>query len=197
MDTFDKETIKQVDNAVINSVKDAFVKIDSDYFNAKIDPIVSERLQQKLAANREMTFDLFEDIEESDNKLTGGAVAIVAMIINKCLYIANCGNSVAFLVKHGSDPDELHAFQASELHESHEVKEIARLQKTLVDPMVIFGPSRCFGDYFRKSGYSENPYFRTALAEPVCVEPSVLGRFEVSKQICSGSVIKFLTILVR
>lgn len=179
MDTADSDTARHVDKVITSAVKDAFIKIDSEYFNAKIDSVLAERLQQQLVANNEMTFDCFEQLSETENKIAGGAVAILAIIINKRLYIANCGNSVAFLVKFGKDPDELHAFQASELHESHEIKEIDRLQRVGIDPRQINGPSRCFGDYFRKSGYTENPSIKSAFAEPVCVEPAVLGRFEV------------------
>uniref|UniRef100_A0AC35EY94 PPM-type phosphatase domain-containing protein n=1 Tax=Panagrolaimus sp. PS1159 TaxID=55785 RepID=A0AC35EY94_9BILA len=162
LDTADSDTARHVDKVITSAVKDAFIKIDSEYFNAKIDSVLAERLQQQLVANNEMTFDCFEQLSETENKIAenkiaGGAVAILAIIINKRLYIANCGNSVAFLVKFGKDPDELHAFQASELHESHEIKEIDRLQRVGIDPRQINGPSRCFGDYFRKSGYTENP----------------------------------------
>uniref|UniRef100_A0A914YZU3 PPM-type phosphatase domain-containing protein n=1 Tax=Panagrolaimus superbus TaxID=310955 RepID=A0A914YZU3_9BILA len=184
LDTSDSDTARHVDKVITSAVKDAFIKTDSDYFNAKIDSVLAERLQQQLVANKEMTYDSFEQLSETEHKIAGGAVAILAMIINKRLYIANCGNSVAFLTKIGKDPDELHAFQASELHESHEIKEIDRLQRAGVDPMNIDGPSRCFGDYFRKTGFHENPSIKTALAEPVCVEPAVAGGLEVDENYC-------------
>uniref|UniRef100_A0AC34RPN5 PPM-type phosphatase domain-containing protein n=1 Tax=Panagrolaimus sp. JU765 TaxID=591449 RepID=A0AC34RPN5_9BILA len=178
------DPVMQFDPIVKNVMNKAFLDIDADYFSSQIDSVLAARMQIKLAADEEMTADNFEKLSEADEKISGGAVAVIALIIYRSLYVANCGNSVAILVKQSTDPNDLNAFQVSELHENHEIKEIERLHRLGLDPMRIFGPSRCFGDYFRKGGYKENPALQHAQNEPVCVDPAIFGGIEIDNSYC-------------
>ncbi|KAE9553819.1 hypothetical protein FO519_002989 [Halicephalobus sp. NKZ332] len=179
-----EDPVVQFDLVVKKIISDAFVNIDSEYFNDKIDGILAARMQTKLVADEEMTVESVEELSEADNQIAGGAVVVLALLVNKRLFVANCGNSVAILVKQGTEPTDLNAFQVSELHESHEVKEMERLHQIGLDPMLVVGPSRCFGDYFRKGGYTEYPQLKHAYKEPVSVDPAIAGGTEVDDTYC-------------
>ena len=180
-----EDPVMQFDPIVKKVIHKAFLNTDSEYFNDKLDGILAARMQTKLVADEEMTVESVEELSEADRQIAGGAVVVLALLINKRLFVANCGNSVAILVKQGTEPTDLNAFQVSEFHESHEVKEMERLYQLELNPMLVDGPSRCFGDYFRKGGYKENPILKNATKEPVCVDPSIFGGIEVSSYINS------------
>ena len=190
------DPVMQFDPIVKKVISDAFVNTDSEYFNDKIDGILAARMQTKLIADEEMTAESVEELSEVDSQIAGGAVVVLALLVNKRLYVANCGNSVAILVKQGTEPTDLNAFRVSERHESHEVKEMERLHQIGLDHMLVDGPSRCFGDYFRKGGYTENPKLKHATREPICVEPAIFGGIEVSSYIdfCLPLLKKFLQV---
>jgi len=178
------DLVMQFDPIVKKVINDAFVNTDSEYFNDKIDGILAARMQTKLIADEEMTAESVEELSEVDSQIAGGAVVVLALLVNKRLYVANCGNSVAILVKQGTDSTDLNTFRVSERHESHEVKEMERLHQIGLDHMLVDGPSRCFGDYFRKGGYTENPKLKHATREPICVEPAIFGGIEVDDTYC-------------
>lgn len=166
------------DTMVKKVIHEAFIQTDADYFREHIDGTIATMYQIKAAA-QDMTEENVEKLYEANNKISSGAVVVLALIINDRLYVANTGNSIAILVKQGDDSTDLNAFQISELHEGHEVKETRRLESIGVNFMLVEGPSRCFGDHFRKGGFKENQRFARATSEPVIVEPTVFGGIKV------------------
>uniref|UniRef100_A0A914D0X8 PPM-type phosphatase domain-containing protein n=1 Tax=Acrobeloides nanus TaxID=290746 RepID=A0A914D0X8_9BILA len=152
------------DEEIKAMLKSIYFHVDSEYFSTKIGDLLARRL----------SFDGTQMDGHVDNQLKGGATAILALIVGRRLYIANCGNSIAILIKEIGN--ELSLFPIYQLHENHEVGEMERIRKLgLPDPRVVKNPTRCFGDYFRKGGYKENQLLKEATSEPIIVEPTVIG----------------------
>lgn len=65
-------------------LKSIYFHVDSEYFSTKIGDLLARRL----------SFDGTQMDGHVDNQLKGGATAILALIVGRRLYIANCGNSM-------------------------------------------------------------------------------------------------------
>uniref|UniRef100_A0A7E4W658 PPM-type phosphatase domain-containing protein n=1 Tax=Panagrellus redivivus TaxID=6233 RepID=A0A7E4W658_PANRE len=180
--TFD--IIADADNAIELLIKTAFGNINSEYYDGVLASVVQARENLRQAADTEMTADCFEAMELADTKLTGGAVAVLVLMIRNRLYIANTGNSMAVVVKKFEDHQkDLYVQPVTAVHEKHMTAEAQRLQKLGVNYMKVVGPTRCFGDYFRAHGYKEDPNLKDADGRPVIVEPFVY-KSELSPEKC-------------
>lgn len=127
------------------------------------------------------------DWDDSAAVLTSGCSAILALIVDNRLYIANCGNSVSvekdenfmqtnFFVFSGIFGTEIGGdftvFRVSEIHE----RQSSNGEK--LDENLSVVPARCFGDYGRK--IETELVGKTRMGDSdVTAEPNVIGRIKV------------------
>lgn len=103
-----------------------------------------------------------EQLQEVEPKLTGGCTAVMAVIINNVLYVANVGDSRAVLVYEDSRKF-LHTEQLSVDHTVENEDELKRLETLGLSPSNLIKAgrlgtqenTRSIGDYSIKSGYKE------------------------------------------
>lgn len=108
-------------------------------------------------------------LQEIEPKLTGGCTAVLAIIVNERLYVANAGDSRAVLVFEGRD-GTLSAKQLSVDHSVENEDELKRLESLGLDPKVLIKcgrlgmqeNTRSIGDYSIKQGYRDVDTLRSA-----------------------------------
>lgn len=122
-------------------------------------------MQQK-ARNSAEALSLFpsqvEEIQRLDNEIKGGTTAVVALIYNHYLHIANVGDSRALLCFQGRD-NHLHVEQLSVDHTTRNEDELRRLQECGLDPeklrrykrLGVQQNTRSIGDHSIKGGYRD------------------------------------------
>uniref|UniRef100_A0A0M3HSK6 PPM-type phosphatase domain-containing protein n=1 Tax=Ascaris lumbricoides TaxID=6252 RepID=A0A0M3HSK6_ASCLU len=162
------------DAQIIALLHESFQKVDRAYFSDHI----GEALARRCALQMYPSGD--ENIEKYNAQINGFATAAVALLYDNRLFVANLGDSRAIVVKQLNG--DLSAIQMSKWHDPTDVEERVRLSNIRAENciyMQIEPPTRCFGDFFRKGGYKENPSLKMALCEPVIAEPSVHGSLPV------------------
>uniref|UniRef100_A0A914WJ16 PPM-type phosphatase domain-containing protein n=1 Tax=Plectus sambesii TaxID=2011161 RepID=A0A914WJ16_9BILA len=172
-------------------LRQAFITVDSGYFRS-IDELLAKRidLQSKVAGVNiseatQKDEDLFTQISALDHQVLGGSTAVVALIVDNRLFIANCGDSRAILVK-ADNLGQLTVFQVSKQHDTNDRDEQLRLNRIGLseDDIRHFGVpycTRCIGDYRRKAGYKEVEHLSKAASDPVISEPEVQGGFLIDE----------------
>jgi len=101
-------------------------------------------------------------LQELESQISGGCTAVIVIIKQHVIYVANVGDSRAILVYKTSDG----ALQVSQLTEDHDVQndnELKRLSKLGLDPQALrksgrLGTqenTRSIGDHCIKGGYKD------------------------------------------
>ena len=101
------------------------------------------------------------EIQKLEPKITGGCTAVLAVIANKKLYVANVGDSRAVIIRERRDTGTLYAEQLSVDHSVDNEEELSRLVSLGLsrDNLKRAGRlgtqenTRSIGDYYIKSGY--------------------------------------------
>lgn len=153
------------DSQIIKLLNDAFQKVDNAYFSVHIGETLAQRCWLQMYARET------DDIQRYNELIKGRATALIALIYDNKLFVANLGDSRAVIVKQVNG--EHNAIQMSNWHDPTDRDEQKRLQELGLN--YIATPTRCFGDFFRKGGYKENQELKFAAGEPVLAEPSVHG----------------------
>ncbi|KAI6224757.1 hypothetical protein M3Y95_00786100 [Aphelenchoides besseyi] len=134
-----------IDQQVQALLRGAFINTDLDVYEklkAKM-----EKKARHVSTSRSgdddvsvVSGDSFGSLRLSDNTFSDGCTAILCLIIEDLLYVANVGHSVAILAKQlDAEPPETFLFQVSETHEDPEKM---KSMNTI--------PFRCFGVYSEK-----------------------------------------------
>ncbi|KAG9340366.1 hypothetical protein JZ751_021479 [Albula glossodonta] len=175
----------------------AFDVVEKSYFES-IDDALAEKanLQSQLPEGK-----LFHQLSPPDQKLSerlavleqevsGGATAVVALILNNKLYIANVGTNRALLCKSSSDgqnqviqigrahttDNEDEIMRLAQLaNESNKVKSIGLDPSRLRQAGQIAGQSstRRIGDYRIKFNYTDIDLLSAAKNKPIIEEPEI------------------------
>ncbi|XP_064419465.1 TGF-beta-activated kinase 1 and MAP3K7-binding protein 1 isoform X2 [Latimeria chalumnae] len=124
---------------------------------------------------------IMERLNVVEQEISGGAMAIVALILNGKLYIANVGTNRALLCK--STVDGLQVTQLSVDHTTENKDELFRLAQLGLDAVrikqvgILGGQSstRRIGDYKIKYGYNELELLSAAKSKPIIAEPEIHG----------------------
>ena len=101
-------------------------------------------------------------MQEVETKLTGGCTAVLAVIANNKLYVANTGDSRAVLIREQVN-GTLVAEQLTVDHTVENEDELKRLEKLNLDPKKLIKAgrlgmqenTRSIGDYSIKDGYKD------------------------------------------
>ena len=119
-------------------------------------------------------------LQELEPKLSGGCTAVLAVVVEDRLYVANVGDSRALLVR--QQPDEtLTVQQLSVDHSVENEDELKRLEALGLDPRVLIQSgrlgmhenTRSIGDYSIKKGYKDTDT-RRLVPPPPSLPPSPL-----------------------
>lgn len=108
--------------------------------------------------------DEVKRLQEVEPRLTGGCTAVLAVVVNGALYVANVGDSRAVLVTEG--PGHHHTFSVDQLSMDHGVEneeELRRLERVGLDPKQLIKSGRLgmhenvrsIGDHSIKGGYKD------------------------------------------
>uniref|UniRef100_G3WNZ9 TGF-beta-activated kinase 1 and MAP3K7-binding protein 1 n=1 Tax=Sarcophilus harrisii TaxID=9305 RepID=G3WNZ9_SARHA len=124
---------------------------------------------------------ILERLKVLEREISGGAMAVVALILSNKLYIANVGTNRALLCK--ATGDGLQVTQLSSDHTPENEDELFRLSQLGLDAGKIkqvgtIGgqeSTRRIGDYKVKYGYSDIELLSTAKAKPIIAEPEIHG----------------------
>uniref|UniRef100_A0A9J7YPD8 TGF-beta activated kinase 1/MAP3K7 binding protein 1 n=1 Tax=Cyprinus carpio carpio TaxID=630221 RepID=A0A9J7YPD8_CYPCA len=128
------------------------------------------------------TQKIAERLKALEQEVSGGATAIVALILNNKLYIANVGTNRALLCKTTSDGQN-QVIQIGRAHTIDNDDELSRLAQLGVDLVrlrqtgLISGQSstRRIGDYKVKFNYTDIDVLSAATQKPIISEPEIHG----------------------
>ncbi|KAF6122021.1 TGF-beta activated kinase 1 (MAP3K7) binding protein 1 [Phyllostomus discolor] len=124
---------------------------------------------------------ILERLKVLERETSGGAMAVVAVLLNNKLYVANVGTNRALLCK--STVDGLQVTQLNMDHTPENEDELFRLSQLGLDAGkikqvgVICGQesTRRIGDYKVKYGYTDIDLLSAAKSKPIIAEPEVHG----------------------
>ncbi|XP_015449021.1 TGF-beta-activated kinase 1 and MAP3K7-binding protein 1 [Pteropus alecto] len=124
---------------------------------------------------------ILERLKVLEREISGGAMAVVAVLLNNKLYVANVGTNRALLCK--STVDGLQVTQLNVDHTTENEDELFRLSQLGLDAGkikqvgVICGQesTRRIGDYKVKYSYTDIDLLSTAKSKPIIAEPEIHG----------------------
>lgn len=124
---------------------------------------------------------ILERLKALEKEISGGAMAVVAVLLNNKLYVANVGTNRALLCR--STVDGLQVTQLNVDHTAENEDELFRLSQLGLDAGkikqvgVICGQesTRRIGDYKVKYGYTDIDLLSTAKSKPIIAEPEIHG----------------------
>ncbi|XP_042284679.1 TGF-beta-activated kinase 1 and MAP3K7-binding protein 1 isoform X1 [Thunnus maccoyii] len=123
-----------------------------------------------------------ERLKQLEQEVSGGATAVVALILNNKLYIANVGTNRALLCKSSSDGQN-QVLQIGRPHSTDNEDELQRLAALGLDSARIRqagqiggqSSTRRLGDHRVKNNYNEIDLLSAAKSKPVIAEPEIHG----------------------
>uniref|UniRef100_A0A8C4VAV1 TGF-beta activated kinase 1 (MAP3K7) binding protein 1 n=1 Tax=Falco tinnunculus TaxID=100819 RepID=A0A8C4VAV1_FALTI len=124
---------------------------------------------------------IVERLKVVEQEISGGAMAIVAVVLNNKLYIANVGTNRALLCK--STVDGLQVTQLNVDHTTENEDELFRFSQLGLDAGKIKQvgtirgqeSTRRIGDYKVKYGYTDIELLSAAKSKPIIAEPEIHG----------------------
>uniref|UniRef100_A0AC11BNB0 TGF-beta activated kinase 1 (MAP3K7) binding protein 1 n=1 Tax=Ovis aries TaxID=9940 RepID=A0AC11BNB0_SHEEP len=124
---------------------------------------------------------ILDRLKALEKEVSGGAMAVVAVLLNNRLYVANVGTNRALLCK--STVDGLQVTQLNVDHTTENEDELFRLSQLGLDAGkikqvgVICGQesTRRIGDYKVKYGYTDVDLLSAAKSKPIIAEPEIHG----------------------
>lgn len=174
------------DNDVRRILTQAFDVVEKSYFETIGDALAEKtHLSNYLLPHNELSSQgqkYQERLKELEQEVSGGATAVVALILNNKLYIANVGTNRALLCKSSSDGQN-QVLQIGRPHSTDNEDELQRLATLGVDSArvrqagQIAGQSstRRLGDYRVKFNYNEIDLLSAAKTRPIIAEPEIHG----------------------
>ncbi|TRY58428.1 hypothetical protein DNTS_002056 [Danionella cerebrum] len=174
------------DADVHRTLTQAFDVVEKSYFET-IDDALAEKanLQTQLPEgvyHSAQSQKMAERLKALEQEVSGGATAIVALILNNKLYIANVGTNRALLCKTTSDGQN-QVIQIGRAHTIENEEELCRLSQLGLDPLrlrqagLVGGQSstRRIGDYKVKFNYTDIDLLSAAKSKPIIAEPEIHG----------------------
>lgn len=169
----------QTDSDVRRTLAQAFDVVEKSFFET-IDDALAEKAHLSNFLPHDASQKVQERLQELEREVCGGATAVVALILNNTLYIANMGANRALLCRSSSDGQN-QVQQIGRAHSTENEDELQRLAALGVEPALvrqagqIAGQSstRRLGDYRVKINYSDIHLLSSAQSKPVIAEPEI------------------------
>uniref|UniRef100_A0A667WUZ4 TGF-beta-activated kinase 1 and MAP3K7-binding protein 1 n=1 Tax=Myripristis murdjan TaxID=586833 RepID=A0A667WUZ4_9TELE len=170
------------DNDVRRILTQAFDVVEKSYFETIDDALAEKAHLSNFVLPHNENQKVQERLKELEQEVSGGATAVVALILNNKLYIANVGTNRALLCKSSSDGQN-QVLQIGRPHNTDNEDEMQRLAALGVDSArvrqagQIAGQSstRRLGDYRVKFSYTDLDLLSAAKSKPVIAEPEIHG----------------------
>uniref|UniRef100_A0A0N5AM49 PPM-type phosphatase domain-containing protein n=1 Tax=Syphacia muris TaxID=451379 RepID=A0A0N5AM49_9BILA len=160
------------DSDIKTLLRQTFKRVDNLYFSDCIGETLARRCAQQMGSFDQTNMDAM------NAQISGFATALIALIYNNKLFIANLGDSRALLIKRVNS--EWKVVKICDWHHPSDPDEACRLADLEIDSDDVEPPTRCFGDFFRKWGYKEVPSLCKALGEPITADASIHGPYSAS-----------------
>ncbi|KAL0276687.1 UNVERIFIED_CONTAM: hypothetical protein PYX00_004204 [Menopon gallinae] len=177
------------DEEIREILRQAFIAVESDYWDSVGDKLAERTSVQCEIPDGLTSYEayqkyphLVDKLNALNTELSCGTTAVIALIHNNKLYVANVGDSRALLCKTDTN-GVLRVVQLSIDHDLRNEDELLRLYKLGLNTEEIrkrprLGNqenTRCIGNYLVKGGYKDFEELAGATAEPVIAEPEVHG----------------------
>uniref|UniRef100_A0A3B4B8D7 TGF-beta-activated kinase 1 and MAP3K7-binding protein 1 n=1 Tax=Periophthalmus magnuspinnatus TaxID=409849 RepID=A0A3B4B8D7_9GOBI len=176
------------DGEVRRILTQAFDVVEKSYFES-IDDALAEKAHLSNFLPRDgvgvcvlcvQSQKVQERLQELEQEVCGGATAVVALILNNKLYIANMGTDRALLCRSSSDGQN-QVQQIGRAHSTDNEDELHRLAALGVDSVLVrqagqiagHRSTRRLGDYRAKIHYSDTHLLSSAKAKPIIAEPEI------------------------
>ncbi|OXU29520.1 hypothetical protein TSAR_003832 [Trichomalopsis sarcophagae] len=186
---------KSTDEEVKEVLRQAFIAVERGYMDSMGD-LLAERMSLQFEMPDGLNVyeayqkcpDLVHKLNLINYELSAGTSAVVALVYNNRLYVANVGDSRALLCKTDSN-QVLRVIQMTVDHDLRNEDELLRLSQLGLDIKSIKQGShlgnqentRCLGNYLVKGGYKEFEDLSKATAEPIIAEPEIHGGIELDE----------------
>lgn len=181
------------DREVKDVLLQAFMFVEKGFFEA-IDMLLLDKATMQLQLQGVCAYEVLTKYPKMVNKLeqvnaevATGVCAVVALLRDNRLYVANVGTCRALLVK-SREGRGLEVVQLSVEHSLANEDEFLRLVSLGLSPSKLRGAAegkrplpytRCIGNYSLKGGYKESTLLGEAREEPVIAEPEICGGIPV------------------
>ncbi|XP_072318682.1 TGF-beta-activated kinase 1 and MAP3K7-binding protein 1 [Eucyclogobius newberryi] len=157
----------------------AFDVVEKSYFES-IDDALAEKAHLSNFLPHDGSQKVHERLQELEQEVCGGATAVVALILNNKLYIANMGTDRALLCRSSSDGQN-QVLQISRAHTTTNEEELHRLAGLGLDSALVrqagkiagHRSTRRLGDYRAKIHYSDTHLLSSAKSKPIIAEPEI------------------------
>ncbi|KAG8175372.1 hypothetical protein JTE90_021479 [Oedothorax gibbosus] len=173
----------------------AFLAVERSFFES-IDDLLAEKENLRLQLQGLRTIEAIKQFPETVQRLKtvteeiqSGTTAVVALILEDKLYIANVGDSRAILCTEDKD-NKISICQLSSDHTFSNEDELLRLshlgldvEKLKQQPKTgLQNCTRCIGNYTVKGGYKEFDNLSEAEDEPIIAEPNIVGGIQIDEK---------------
>lgn len=188
-------TGKKADEEIKEVLRQAYISVEKGYLDSLGD-LLAERTSLQCELPRGLPAyeayqkypEIFEKLKSINYELSSGTSAVISLVFNNKLYVANVGNSRALLCKTDANA-VLRVVQLSVDHDLRNEDELLRLlQLGITTANLKYGSqignqetTRCLGNYLVKGGYKEYRELYSAYSEPVIAEPEIHGGIPIDE----------------
>ncbi|KAJ6220485.1 hypothetical protein RDWZM_006297 [Blomia tropicalis] len=163
---------------------DAFAKVEEQFRQYKNDELSAKTvIDIELEGNNPENYPSFnERLQTLSKKLSPGLSAVISLIYKGYMYVANIGDTQAYICKNVLDQsgnEYVRTVKLSTTHDLNNESEIRRLaslglkmdqKQNMIGNMHL---TRCLGNFWLKSFYKDFPLLSIANQDPISAEPDV------------------------
>ncbi|XP_068673568.1 TGF-beta-activated kinase 1 and MAP3K7-binding protein 1-like isoform X2 [Montipora foliosa] len=188
-------TASMNDDQIKIAIRQAFIAVEKGFFQS-LDDALAEKTELQLQMPEGLSsYEAYQNFPEQvtriqalQDEISGGTTAVLALIFQKKLFVANVGDSRALLCRETPDGN-LSVQQLSVDHVTNNKEELTRLANLGLDIQQIVRNhrignqenTRSIGDYGVKGGYKDFDILSVASGEPVIAEPHIYGGIPINE----------------
>jgi TAK1-binding protein 1 len=189
---------RDTDEEIIDVLYQAFMAVEKGFFE-RINDSLAEKYSLMMQIPEGVTAEQFphrcpdicKRLKAVDAEIAGGTAALVSLIYDDKLYVANVGCCRALLCTQTPD-GHLRVTQLTHDHNLDNTDELRRLALTGIDTEKIRQTgklaghfyTRSIGDYHIKNDYKDIEHISSATSSPLLAVPQVYGGFPLDSSCC-------------